>query len=94
MNNIIEDDDDNVWAAINADKKKSKEKNVKQTMTFLKNNGIAYVETGTENLVLIKDKIYLSLKKESHCFKFRYKGYSKWYFAKHSTLLEKINAPI
>ena len=61
--------------------KLAKEKNVANTIAFLKNNGIVYFYSGISNVVKINVMgtfIFLSLKKEYGSLKYRFAGNDKW----------------
>jgi len=75
-------------------KKKSRDKKVNYTLSFLKNNNIDYVESKTPNIVIINpksDNVFLSLKQENDLFKCRYNGSKKWYTFSRYKFLEKFS---
>jgi hypothetical protein len=63
-------------------KSNSRDRNVNATLNFLKKNKINFVESKTENVVIINpdsDYVFLSLKKDGGLLKCRFKGKNKWY---------------
>lgn len=63
-------------------KKKSNDRNINDTLNFLRKNNIEFIKSKVPNIVIINpktDKVFLSLKKEKNLFKCRFKGNKKWY---------------
>ncbi len=75
-------------------KKKSRDRNVNGTLTFLKKNKIFFKEGKITNTVIVNpetDNIFLSLKKVDNMLKCRYVGSSKWYTFSKKHFLAKFS---
>lgn len=79
-----------VWQSLSEEQKERRDRSVDQMYRWLDKHNIPYEETGLPHIVLVKGKLYVSLKKTYSIIRFRYAGKAKWYVGKHQTLLDKI----
>ena len=78
-------------------KKKSRDRNVNGTLTFLKKNNIFFEEGKTMNTVIVNpktDNLLVSLKKVDNMLKCRYIGNSKWYTFSKKVFVSKFSKHI
>lgn len=83
-----------VKASMRAAKKKSRDRNVNGTLNFLKKNKIQFIESKTQNIVIINpqtDNVFLSLKKENNLFKCRFNGSGKWYTFSRGKFIDRFS---
>lgn len=75
-------------------KKKSRDKNVNDTLEFLEKNKIDFIESKTPNIVIINpetDNVFLSLKKENNLLKCKFNGNKVWYKFSKKKFIDKFS---
>lgn len=74
-------------------RKRSRDRNVNGTLTFLKKNKITFIDSKIQNVVVVNpktDNILLSLKKDQGKYlKVKYSGSPKWYKFSKPLFIEK-----
>jgi hypothetical protein len=79
---------DCVTAAMREDKKRKRDRSVKEILTFLDKNKIEYIQSHTTNVVVINpqsDNALLSLVKDGNLLKVKFENRFEWYrYSKNS----------